>query len=60
MTVTEVTGERMFFCTSEQCKQQRLHTVVWEVRAQKDGHETSRTPLWWKCRECGKESERED
>ncbi|GAA3691020.1 hypothetical protein GCM10023081_30540 [Arthrobacter ginkgonis] len=60
MTVSEITGERTLFCNSESCGQQRLHTVIWEVRVQKDGHETSRTPLWWKCQECGQENARED
>ena len=60
MAVSEVIGERMLFCNAESCRQGRLHTLIWEVRAQKDGHETGRTPLWWTCQECGTENERED
>ncbi|MET1035385.1 MAG: hypothetical protein ABWX68_09140 [Arthrobacter sp.] len=60
MEVREVTGERKYYCSGEACRQERLHTVMWEVHAQKDGHETGRTPLWWKCQQCGKENERED
>lgn len=60
MVVTEITGERAFYCDAAPCRQERVHSVVWEVRALADGHESGRTPLWWKCNECGKESERED
>jgi heterodisulfide reductase subunit C len=59
MSVSEATGEKTLFCPADSCGQPRPHTIVWDVRVQKDGAE-SRTPLWWKCLECGKETERED